>query len=279
VLPKKRKGTAEDPYKNYNEPLVVANGRALLTEVPSKRDKVIVKGSGIAWKEVREGTPLQSDYFIVDYPNGVVNFNGDHEGKSLTFQYIGTGVYYSPASRIWTKQSGGVVTETLDEFVDKADGRIEQVDEAIYNAEQTTYKTEQERLRTEKETQRSIQARSDYETVVENTEKIYKPNVKTYEELLVTYPNPENGTTVTVEQRYEADGVWKSVTYRWNKFEWVDIGIGEDFDGFNVVMSSTPPANINNLWLETPSLPRAMRTKVSKEQPLNHQLWIQIIEG
>ena len=56
------------------------------------------------------------------------------------------------------------------------------------------------------------------------TLKIFKPAVATYSDLLTTYPNPENGWTVTV------NGESPVVSYRYNGIEWVNLGIISSVD-------------------------------------------------
>lgn len=116
IIGMKRKGTSEDPYKQYSEPQTIINGKAQLTEIPNRFSKVRVSGDNKPWFEV-DGGELTDTNYRVDYVNGIVHFNTIHNNKSLIFTYLGEGVLFNPASRIWTQQHAGSVTETLEDII------------------------------------------------------------------------------------------------------------------------------------------------------------------
>ncbi|MEC0396617.1 hypothetical protein P8785_12415 [Bacillus subtilis] len=258
ILSKKRKGSVDDPYLTYNETLTVYNGRVLLTEIPNREFRVEVIGSNKEWREIEDGE-LEDNYFKVDYLMGVVFFNASNEGKSLTFNYSGEGASFFPASRIWIKRQGNMVVETLQGLIDDAENAIIRMNERIAECERVT-------KRCIEITNWCRQATSDYEYVVENTRKIYLPMVYTYQDLMDTYPNPQIGWVVTVRET--------GIEYRWDGFDWINISISDQFDGYNVVSSYVEPYNIRTIWLRTNSSPSKKRVKPSKDVPDSSMIWI-----
>ncbi|EJL1640148.1 hypothetical protein NL868_001326 [Shigella flexneri] len=99
----KRAGTNEDPYMEQTEVITVLDGVAQLREIPNKVDRVVVSGRNIYWVERVDGNfnDLADNEYKVDYVNGLVSFNSNHEGHSLTFKYLGEGVIYFPDSRVY----------------------------------------------------------------------------------------------------------------------------------------------------------------------------------
>lgn len=258
ILSKKRKGSFEDPYLTYSETLTVYNGRALLTEIPNREFRVEVTGENKEWREIEDGE-LEDNYFKVDYLMGVVFFNASNEGKSLTFNYSGEGATFFPASRIWIKRQGNMVVETLQGLIDDAEDAIIRMNERIAECERVT-------KRCIEITNWCRQATSDYEYVVENTRKIYKPSVYTYEDILVMYPSPQIGWTVSVKET--------KIVYRWDGFDWVDIGTSEVYEGFNLLLSSIEPLNANYIWYQDESLaPEKQRVVVSNVAPESGCVW------
>lgn len=253
ILSKKRKGSVDDPYQLYNETQVIYNGKAQLTEVPNREMRVEVSGDGKVWKEVEDGD-LQDDFFKVDYLNGVVFFNASNEGKSLQFKYSGEGAYYFPGSRIWTKRNGNEVVETLDSLTERTRKATEESEKATEESKKSTKWTRY--------------ATSDYEEVVAETRKKYLPKVYTYTDIMSTYPNPQIGWTVVTEDTH--------IEWRWDGYDWIDIGVSDAYDGFNVIVSEVPPNNVNHLWLQAPVSPFAARIKKSETAPLTNQIWLKI---
>jgi hypothetical protein len=230
ILGQKRKGTPDDPFKDYNEPQYIVNGKVQLSEIPNRAAKVVVTGNGQTWYEVVNGV-LADNTFMVDYLNGVVTFNTDNNNLQLYFKYKGEGVSYIPASRIYTKANDGDVTQTLQSLTDSCNTSLTAVQTATTNATNAAnYATE---------------TTSDYETMLQNTSKIYKEMVPTYSDIATTYPNPQIGWTVTcTDTKFE---------YRWDGFSWVNTG-SIDEGGFNIIVSSAPPNNVNQIWLDEPTI-------------------------
>lgn len=116
----KRKGTQDDPYVSISESLKVVNGRIILKEVPDLFTKVTVKDSNGNFLYETTNLTLNANEYRVDYSLGIVYFNSSNEGKEFTFDYQGVGLIAFPASRIWTRESNGEITETLQGLIDTA---------------------------------------------------------------------------------------------------------------------------------------------------------------
>lgn len=261
ILSKKRIGSVEDPYLTYNETLTIFNGRALLTEIPNREFRVEVTGDNKEWREIEDGK-LDDKYFKVDYLMGVVFFNASNEGKSLTFNYSGEGASFFPASRIWIKRQGNMVIETLQGLIDEAEDAIIRMNERIAECERVT-------KRCVEITKWCRELTSEYEYVVENTKKIYKPSVYTYADIISTYPNPLIGWTVAVKET--------KTVYRWDGFDWIDIGTSEVYEGFTVLLSTTEPYSTNYVWYQDEEL--ALENKkivVSNVAPGSGEVWYEI---
>ncbi|WP_366560108.1 hypothetical protein AB0R69_15500 [Bacillus pumilus] len=257
VLYNKRKNTYDDPYMSYDETHSILNGRLFLTENPNRENRVVVSGENIEWKEIEDGD-LEDDCYRVDYMMGVVFFNSSNEGKELQVKYVGEGAHFFPAARIWVKRSGNTVVETLQGLIDEAEDCIIRMNERILECERVI-----KRCIEITEWCRAIT--SNYEYVVENTKKEYKPLVNTYTELLDTYPNPLVGWTVTVRD--------SGIVYRWNGFDWINISISEEFDGYDVITSFSEPLNIKRVWFRVNTPPKLRRIKPSTEEPDGGLIW------
>lgn len=109
-------------------------------------------------------------------------------------------------------------------------------------------------------------ATSNYTTVVEQTRKIYKPAVDSFADLSIKYPNPEVGWTATAKD--------SNIEYRWDGVEWMYIGSSDPSTGYSVVVGSTPPDNINSIWLDSPESNRYAKIIPSVTEPTETgQIW------
>lgn len=262
IMAKRRKGDQNDPYMSYAETLTVINGKVVLTEIPNRFNKVRVTGNGVTWYEIDDGE-LTTNTFKVDYPEGVVFFHSSNNSKSLTFAYLGEGTHFFPAARIWTKKNGNEVVDTLQGVINTGYTRIGQMEAKLVE-------TEKARQDTIAATTHAYEKTSDYETIVNETKKIYKPMVSTFTDIATTYPNPLVGwTTSTQDSGFE---------YRWDGFQWVNTGV-IGAGGFDVVVSSTPPTNVNTIWLqdETVTTPYLTRVVPSATAPSDTtKIWLEI---
>jgi hypothetical protein len=140
----RRKGTQDDPYISIMQDLIVKDGKVQLQEIPDDFTHVLVTNPNApeeTYYEIYSGTPNTFQY-LVDYNTfGFVLFNNEDNNKELRFQYKGTGIFYLPAGRVWTKESGGDVIETLQDIIDtevEAIGHLEELNTLVTNAETAT---------------------------------------------------------------------------------------------------------------------------------------------
>ena len=127
-----------------------------------------------------------------------------------------------------------------------------QMNESIDNADEATLNTNNATL--------------SYTDIVEKTKKIYKTMVNTYTDIATSYPDPEIGWTVVTKDDH--------IEHRWDGAEWVPIGVSDTFDGYNVVVGSTPPNNPNLIWLDSPESTRYSRIIPSSTEPSDiSQIW------
>lgn len=126
---KRRAGDSEDPYISIREVLMIKDGLVLLQEIPDNFQKVSVSGEGISWSEIKEGDIGETN-FLVNYTNGLVYFNPIHNGKTLTFNYLGTGFFYIPAGRIATLlDSSNNVVQTLKNIIDTEEDALQAIED------------------------------------------------------------------------------------------------------------------------------------------------------
>ena len=133
IVAQRRKGTSDDPYVNITETFVVKDNKVLLSEVPDRFNKVLVKdnSNGKVYFEVFDDSVLDADHYRVDYSMGFVEFANSENNKALEFSYSGTGIYLFPASRVWTKLNlSNNVAQTLEDML-TIDGLNDKIDEAL----------------------------------------------------------------------------------------------------------------------------------------------------
>ena len=128
IISTRRKGTMDDPYINIEESFVVKDNKVLLSEIPSEKDHVnaIDVDNNELYYEIYDGIPDERE-FIVDYRFGIITFHPYANDKNIKFTYVGTGNYYLPAKRVWTKQNNGVVEETLGDIIESGKEVIEKL--------------------------------------------------------------------------------------------------------------------------------------------------------
>lgn len=138
IIFRRRDGGVFFPFRKIKESVLVQNsGYALLTEVPNRMDRVKVTGQKTNFYET-DNKFLEEDWFKVDYVNGWVWFHEKWAGKTLNFEYSGTGVYLFPDSRVYHTGDGSFPT-VKDKFEDVDRGLLEQknrVDEQIRSVPQ-----------------------------------------------------------------------------------------------------------------------------------------------
>ena len=118
IIGKRRSGTPDNPYLHYEETLQVINGRAVLTEIPNRFEKVKVKNAASSYLYEIEDGELKDNLFRVDYQEGVVFFSSSQNGKQFTFTYLGEGVHYFPADRLYLEELTDDVFTVAEKFED-----------------------------------------------------------------------------------------------------------------------------------------------------------------
>ncbi len=116
IITKRRKGNSEDAFVPLSESHIIENGTVILSEIPSKFNRVTVTGESITWIEKDSGSPTENQY-VVDYNNNIITFHVSRNGLQLQFDYMGTGMHYVPATMIYTQTNQGEVVETLSNII------------------------------------------------------------------------------------------------------------------------------------------------------------------
>lgn len=158
ILSFMRTGNSSDPYIAQNINLGIINNYAILNEIPDQATKVTVRASEVwsssktyavgdisyyntksyecilsalnknpetettYWTEIifvetTSQTPTKYQYYV-DYLLGYCLHNSFFNNHTLNYQFMGKGANYFPASRIWTQNTGEVVTQTLQDLAD-----------------------------------------------------------------------------------------------------------------------------------------------------------------
>ncbi|GAA4881716.1 hypothetical protein GCM10023310_72180 [Paenibacillus vulneris] len=219
-----RKGTPDDPFLDKSDSLKVINNMIVLSEIPSDQFKVTIAGlteiDKLTYERRKE---LQPHEFLVNYSNGIVQFHPSQEFKTLFPQYKGRGQILYPASRIYSYNKDAPYAEKNLQDI---------INEMFQNIRDTEYLIEDLRVVTTQAinatnsansatnnanlaTNEAIQAKNEALDAAASTIMIYKGSVPTYDDLTTTYPVPENGWRVTINDTgdvYRYDGV---VTGTW----------------------------------------------------------------
>lgn len=143
IITKRRAGNDTDPFVPIVRNIMIKNGLVQLPEIPSEFQKVKVTGNNENWFEIVNGTPIGNQY-KVSYLHGYVEFDPVHDGKILTFEFMGTGNTYISVDRVWLSYDGEKVTKTLGDLIssgesaleglERLDAKIQETNQAINNA-------------------------------------------------------------------------------------------------------------------------------------------------
>lgn len=116
IISKRRLGNAFQPFEQIKESVTIEKHYALLTEIPNEYEKVKVTGRGVTLYE-SEDREITENTYRVDYVNGIVYFHEKFHNKTLTFEYLGEGVYLFPDSRVYLTRDKGF-PNVSDKFFD-----------------------------------------------------------------------------------------------------------------------------------------------------------------
>jgi hypothetical protein len=122
IINQRRQGTVEDPFILKTETFIIKEGKVLLSEIPSYFNHVQVTEPSTSkiYYELFDDSIIDSTHFKVNYSLGYVEFASSENNKVCQFIYYGTGAYFYPADRVWTKSENGEVTETLGDLLEFA---------------------------------------------------------------------------------------------------------------------------------------------------------------
>lgn len=258
IITMRRSGNSDDPYLDIQELIYVSQGKAPLSEIPYKFSRVQIKqvsdGNGVpvdvvdggsfsgssttvnatvtgnSFYELDSGIPSDNQY-VIDYGEGFVTFNPSQEGASFIAQYKGTGYKYFSDKRIYTKDYGNGIVQTLNDITTTGNEKITEITNSINNANTATINANN--------------ASANYQTLLDQQKLVYKQSVATFADIATTYPTPELGWTAVAKDT--------GIRYRFDGTSWIDIGNSMDGDGFTVVVGQTAPSNTNVLWVDAPS--------------------------
>ena len=164
-------------------------------------ETAVIENNKVYYKISEKCTVKEGDYpvkFTLYLPNNAVKYTQEFKIK------VRKAVIYSDAIADVDE------VNVLNELIVNATEAIEDVNDATTNAINATNNAN------------NVAAQLSNETL-----KIYKGVVVSYSDLATTYPNPENGWTVTV------NGESPVVSYRYNGIEWVNLGIISSVDTNN----------------------------------------------
>lgn len=238
-----RSGTADDPFVPRTNSLPVINNLITLLEVPSEAHGVQIAGFSEITKDKYDRTLfIGENEFLVNYSIGNIQFNPIHDGKTFTCTFMSRGLIMYPASRIYTlaRENPDVVV-TLQDYIDSLNNyqntlnlKLDEINKAIERSIETTNDANAA-IDNANEATRNAKHATDAAYEAAATTIVYrKEAVDTYEDLFTTYPNPQNGWQVILNNTgdiYRFDGV--------NSNQWEYIGnligdipmVSEESDG------------------------------------------------
>ncbi len=259
-----RKGTPEDPYVDKIDNLIIVDNRTVLSEIPDEFHRVVIDGYTelIQDKFDSPRRPLENE-FIVNYQNGIITFHESKNTEVIVAEYKGKGIIQYPAERIYVHTPNPYAVENLQQFIELLIQKGIEIDEVLQEAyEATLYANEAGDYANEQglyakrqgdrinysidmnkivqiETERAkdfaidageqaLDARDKAIDARNRTILIWQSPVDDYDDLLSTYPHPEVGWTVLLNN--------SGVVYRFDGANWLEIG--------NMTLS-TPLANEN----------------------------------
>lgn len=223
-----------DEYVLRADSLPIINNQITLLEIPSFFHKVTISGfTEITQEILQKNKEILSNEFLVNYSNGIIQFHPSHEGKTLVCNYRGKGMILLAASRVYAMvQRSPDIVKTLQDIIDETLLKLKEnnelitqvqtiMQEAIAATNTTNIATDNANLAKDGAIQATVEAQAATQDALDaaaSTIMIYKNPVFTYADIGITYPNPENGWRVMVEDTgdiYRYDGIvenaWKLI--------------------------------------------------------------------
>jgi len=115
-----RSGSIDDPFIYRQDRHIVINNYVTLLELPDPNNTFQVSNPNEeteTYVRITSGTPTSFQY-KVDFTHKLIEFHPDSNGKNLLYSYWGRGIFAIPYSSVWTQESSGTITETLQDVVD-----------------------------------------------------------------------------------------------------------------------------------------------------------------
>lgn len=266
-----KRGKSE-PYLTILEEIYIdSNGKAILTEIPYKFDRVqILEQTGGAGDvdsvdggsftdsttsgsetiiyptmyEVDSGSVADNQY-LVDYVQGVISFNTSQVGAKFLCKYTGTGFHYFPSSRVAYQQNLDGSITTIKQVLDSSISTINNIQNAMENANTAT--------------NNATNATANFQSLLDQQKLVYKQSVANFAAIATTYPTPELGWRVVAKDT--------GIAYRYDGTTWLEVDMSTTSAGFNVTISDAAPANVNVLWLNVPNVNQTTRVIKSPTAP------------
>lgn len=266
-----KRGSGQPYLQILEEVYVDNNGKAILTEIPYKYDRVqileqtggvggidTVDGGSFTdstksgsetiifptMYEISQGSPADNQY-IVDYIQGVVTFNVSQNGAKFLVKYTGSGFHYFPSSRVSYQQNLDGTVTTIKDILDSSMDTINNIQTAENNANAAA--------------NNATNATANFQSLLDQQKLVYKQSVATFADIATTYPTPELGWRVVAKDT--------GLAYRYDGTAWIEVDMSTTAEGFNVTISDAAPANTNVLWLNVPNVNKTSRVVQSDTAP------------
>jgi hypothetical protein len=263
---------SDQPYLQIIEEIYIdSQGKALLTEIPYKYDRVQIleQTGGVGdtnsvdggsftdstksgsetiifptMYEITDGV-VEDNQYKVDYVQGVLTFNASQVGAKYLCKYTGSGFHYFPSSRISYQQNLDGSITTIKQVLDSSMTTINNIQNAMDNANTAT--------------NNATNATANFQSLLDQQKLVYKQSVANFAAIATTYPTPELGWRVVAKDT--------GIAYRYDGTTWVEIGNATAGEGFSVTISDKAPVNTNVLWLNVPNVNQTTRVVKSTTAP------------
>lgn len=195
-----RAGTTNDPFTRKEDTLKIINNRVVLSEIPSKFHKVEITGFTEVIDEVysKKGS-LTTSEFVVNYSNGIVQFNQENENRTINATYRGRGIIQYPAERIYYHGKNDDVYLNLQDIIEDSLDKVSEAQTEINNIRQAIVDSKVATTLANIATDNANLATDNAREAYESTIMVYYPPVQRQQDLTITYPNPVHGARVMVQ--------------------------------------------------------------------------------
>jgi hypothetical protein len=122
IIVQKRLGNASDPFVPISELVKISNGVGVLREIPNRASGLTV-ANGSTPLSINDATLNQlptPTIVSIQWDQCYIYADTSLEGVTLNVNYVGEGNIYISSNRIFTKNSGSTVTQTLNDLTSAA---------------------------------------------------------------------------------------------------------------------------------------------------------------